>query len=72
MVKLSCVGSIGLSFIGTLRATQIRHDCKSRRHKGRNTEKVWRKELMRWILERGQGGGDGGGGVNDGERRDRK
>ncbi len=29
MVKLSCVGSMGLSFMGTLRATQIRHDWKS-------------------------------------------
>lgn len=34
MVKLSCVGSIGLSFMGTLRATQIRHDWKSKRGKG--------------------------------------
>lgn len=29
MVKLSCAGSIGLSFMGTRRATQIRHDCRS-------------------------------------------
>ena len=29
MVKLSGVGCTGLSFMGTLRATQIRHDWKS-------------------------------------------
>ena len=34
MVKLSCVGSMGLSFMGTLRATQIRHDWKSEQREG--------------------------------------
>lgn len=35
MVKLSCVGSMGLSFMGTLRATHIRHDWKSKKKKKR-------------------------------------
>lgn len=34
-MKLSCVGSMGLSFVGTLRATQIRHDWKSKKERGR-------------------------------------
>lgn len=38
VVKLSCVGSIGLSFMGTLRATQIRHDWKSKKKKKRRRE----------------------------------
>lgn len=69
-MKLSCVGSIGLSFIGTLRATHIKHDCKSTRHKGRE-ETEGRIDEVDIRKRTGWRGGEGGG-VNDKDRGDRK
>lgn len=46
MVKLSCVGSMGLSFMGTLRATQIRHDWKSM---VREREKIIRSVITDYL-----------------------
>lgn len=44
VVKLSCVGSMGLSFMGTLRATQIRHDWKSRRERKDVTKRTRQRQ----------------------------
>lgn len=50
---------------------QTRLQVLETQRRGRKGGKVWRKELMRLIFERGQGGREGGGG-NDKDRRDRK
>lgn len=79
MVKLSCAGSIGLSFIGTRRATQIRHDCRSTgvrvgggggggegRGGGEKRNRVEGNESGGCNKE--DGDREGGGGMNDGVR----
>ena len=65
MVKLSCVGIMGLSFMGTRRATQIRHDWKStererERERERKGEREGERETGKRKNER-EGGETGGG-----------
>ena len=59
MVKLSCVGSVGLSFMGTLRATQIKHDWKSEQGDGEEGGERGERERER---ERGREEGQRKGG----------
>lgn len=72
VVKLSCVGSIGLSFMGTLRATQIRHDWKSKRAREREREQrecvEERKDQVGDITE-DRAEREGGMGEEKGEKR---
>lgn len=52
---------MGLSFMGTLRATQIRHDCKSERKEGREESVEARKDEVGDVTKTREGGGGGWG-----------